>query len=111
MIKVFHSVPFAALAYMKVTTAVELEKLMAADGIKFKHVADVATDELEEAWERTNTIHDYWWLNEGVTKKFEGDGTRSTSVGDVVEHNGQIFLAKSVGFQCLGPAFGPFIKE
>ena len=45
----------------------------------------MTTDEkLEFAFMKTNSIEDGWWNNKEVTKMFDGDGCRSTSVGDMV---------------------------
>ena len=38
----------------------------------------------EVAFVKTNSIHDAWWKNEGVTPMFPEKGCRSTSVGDMV---------------------------
>ena len=42
------------------------------------------TEKLEFVFEKTNNINDAWWTNEEVTKMFDGDGCRSTSVGDML---------------------------
>ena len=39
---------------------------------------------LETAFMKTNSINDGWWVNEGITKMFDGATCRSTSVGDMV---------------------------
>lgn len=62
----------------------------------YELVAEVDTDSLEVAFERTNTIMCAWWENEGVKALKE---TRSTSVGDVVEINGQRWLCDMVGWR------------
>ncbi len=49
----------------------------------FRQVARVATDDLEVAFELTNTINGPWWLNDRVTFLGTG-GCRSTSVGDMM---------------------------
>ena len=41
-------------------------------------------DKLEKAFMLTNSIDDAWWNNKEVTKMFDGDSCRSTSVGDMV---------------------------
>ena len=41
-------------------------------------------DKLEKAFMLTNSIDDAWWNNKDVTKMFDGDSCRSTSVGDMV---------------------------
>lgn len=64
-------------------------------------VAEVNTDNLNTAYRDTNTIDQYWWENQGVTRKFEGEGCRSTSVGDVMEKDGEFFVVAMCGFEKL----------
>ena len=47
-------------------------------------VASVTGDDVEKAFELTNTIEHRWWENPGVEALFESAGCRSTSVGDVI---------------------------
>ena len=71
----------------------------------FMLVATVDTDDLEVAWERTNTIDRAWVVNDGVqvfNAKNPHGGHRSTSMGDVCVLNGEAFVAVSVGFQSIG---------
>lgn len=72
-------------------------------GTKYVHVADVATDDLEVAFERTNSIDAAWWENEGVAKTFSGAGCRSTSVGDLAIHNGVTYRCEGVGWKPYAP--------
>ena len=61
----------------------------------YVRVATVATDDIDCAYQFTNTIDKYWWDNAGVTSHFPGKGCRSTSVGDIlVTPNGT--------FRCAG---------
>lgn len=76
------------------------------DNEKYVLVAEVATDDLDEAYRLTNTIDKYWCDNDGVTvlsfmhKDRKGHcGNRSTSVGDVMVHNGKVFAVASFGFE------------
>lgn len=61
----------------------------------YELVAYVETNDREKAFELTNHIDCEWWKNEGVKclKK-----TRSTSVGDVLEMQGQLFRCESAGW-------------
>lgn len=68
-------------------------------GGQYDLVAEVDTNSLDVAYERTNSIQGPWWDNEDVVAKFDGEGCRSTSVGDVVEVNGKFFIVDSFGFQ------------
>lgn len=67
---------------------------------QYKLVAEIVGDDDEEyAYSMTNTCTHPWWENAGVTKKFDGHGCRSTSVGDVVElSTGDRKVVARVGF-------------
>ena len=67
----------------------------------YNHVADVECVSMDMAFQFTNTIHQAWWENEEVTTKFEGDGCRSTSVGDLFIVGEKSFLVAHVGFVCI----------
>ena len=61
------------------------------DGVAPTTVAFVSLDKkmsdlekCEKAFMLTNSIDDAWWNNKDVTPMFDGDGCRSTSVGDQV---------------------------
>ena len=69
----------------------------------FKLVAEVFSDDMNVAYERTNTIHGAWW--ESAVVKFLGSAThgrrgcRSTSIGDVLElEDGTLQIVASDGF-------------
>lgn len=70
-----------------------------AMGISYTIVAEVNTDDLEDAYERTNTINRLWWFNTGVTKMFKGEGCRSTSMGDLMFRNGKTYVVAAFGFE------------
>ena len=59
-----------------------------------------ATDmkKLETAFMKTNSITDAWWTNEGITKMFDGEGCRSTSVGDMVLIGKTKYKCDSIGW-------------
>jgi hypothetical protein len=63
----------------------------------FELIATVETDDLEHAFERTNTIEHYWGENEEVEILVDR-GCRSSSVGDVFELNGEAHQVASCGF-------------
>ena len=70
-----------------------------ADMVK---VAEVATTDLNTAYRLTNTIDNYWWENDRVSPCFEGEGCRSTSVGDVMKlGTDEYFVVASCGFEPL----------
>jgi len=55
-------------------------------------------DKLEKAFMLTNSIDDAWWNNKDVTKMFDGDSCRSTSVGDMVLVGKVKYKCKSSGW-------------
>jgi hypothetical protein len=60
-------------------------------------VAEVQTDDLEDAFRLTNHIEYDWWKNPEVIPCT--DPTRSTSVGDLMEKDGKFFIVASCGFR------------
>ncbi len=69
---------------------------------EYSLVATVDNENVDEVYRLTNTIDHYWWENAGVTKEFEGEGCRSTSVGDIVIlSNGTKYLCEDVGWRIL----------
>lgn len=67
------------------------------NGLNYEKVADVDTTDLDYAYERTNSIDDYWGNNEGVAEN--GSRHRSTSTGDLMLVNGKFFVVASFGFE------------
>lgn len=63
-------------------------------------VANVYTDDLEEAYRLTNTIDTVWWENKGVDT-IRG-GYRSTSMGDYMDRDGVVYQVAAVGFVKVG---------
>ena len=55
-------------------------------------------EKLEFAFMKTNSIDDAWWNNKEITKMFDGDGCRSTSVGDMVLVGTEKFLCEGSGW-------------
>ncbi len=64
--------------------------------VDYELVAEVASDNLEVVYEKTNHIHCAWWENDDVTLVKE---SRSTSVGDVAEQGGKLFLCAMMGWK------------
>lgn len=64
--------------------------------------ATVETDDLDDAYERTNHIDKDWCTNRGVTRPEHGS-RRSTSVGDLLidTHTGERHVVASIGFNKL----------
>jgi hypothetical protein len=89
MIKVYHA---------KVPTFFE-DEAPSFNEDNFKLIAEVDTDDLDEAYELTNTINQEWHLNGGV-KLIGAMGCRSTSIGDVlIANSGRCYRVESVGFK------------
>ena len=89
MIKVYHNDMF--LAYI-------LNPSLKKNTVHL--VAEVDTDDLDEAFRLTNNIMHLWVINNGV-KAVEGVQHRSTSVGDLLEWNDKSYVVESVGFREL----------
>jgi len=71
----------------------------------FKYVADVLVadgqrDAADVAFQLTNHFDRAWWENDGVRKVVARE-VRSTSVGDVVVVEGDVFKCESVGWSRL----------
>ena len=66
----------------------------------YQLVAEVDTDDVDEAYYLTNDLGKDWWLNEGVTAHLVP--CRSTSVGDVlVRPDGKVFTVSRLGYRRL----------
>lgn len=82
-----------------------------ADYIKVATV-DLPDERYAEAFGLTNSVHNGWWENEGVTAHTESEafidhegarGTRSTSVGDVIVlSDGRVLACAMVGWEEIG---------
>lgn len=68
-----------------------------ADGL-YQKVAEVNTDDLEQAFVLSNSIDLPWFENKEVKILGGASGYRSTSVGDVLDHNGVKYIVDSCGF-------------
>ena len=65
---------------------------------------DLQEDEdmmLDVVYEKTNTIHQEWWKNEGVLPVFTEQGCRSTSVRDIIKIGDAFWRVASFGFDKL----------
>lgn len=69
---------------------------------KYNKVATVEAENLDQVFEKTNTIDRFWGDNEGVTLEDEYGRHRSTSTGDViVDEAGVAHLVKMMGFEVI----------
>lgn len=64
----------------------------------YELIAEIDSKSLEVAFEKTNTIEQPWWVNEGILGLIVHKRTRSTSVGDVVVIDGQAHLCENAGW-------------
>lgn len=64
----------------------------------YHQVATVDTDDLDVAFQDTNSIDSHWHTNTSI-KWFLSDQSRSTSVGDVLAHDGKLYLVDAIGFK------------
>lgn len=64
--------------------------------IPHRPVARVETDDLEQAFRLTQHRRNSWFTNPDVTVML-----RSTSVGDILSQNGDLFVVESAGFSDL----------
>lgn len=64
-----------------------------------RNAAAVQTNSLDEAYQLTNNIDQHWTENQGV--KASGLSLRSTSVGDVLEHDDHFYVVEACGFREL----------
>lgn len=87
MIKVLHNKNFLQYPFNKNINKKELEE-----------VAEVQTEDLEEAFGFTQNIEYSWTECTRVTAK-ENKEYRSTSAGDVLIHNEKYFVVEIVGFK------------
>ena len=55
-------------------------------------------EKLDLAFMKTNSIDDAWWNNKEVTKMYDGEGCRSTSVGDHVLVGESKYLCEMSGW-------------
>jgi hypothetical protein len=67
----------------------------------YKHVADVDLDDLEDAFRLTNHIHSVWNENTDAHVEPQPGPQRSTSVGDIIERDGEFFLVAPFGFETI----------
>lgn len=66
---------------------------------EYRKVAEVATSDLDDAYMLTNNITGLWVDNPEVQAEPEvAQGTRSTSVNDVLVQNGKVFRIEGLGF-------------
>lgn len=92
MISVWHNDEFVGYS---------LRGPQALKGTTVRLVAEVASSDLDKAYELTNHINHSWTQNPGVTVINRGEVVRSTSVGDVMIDGDKCCVVESVGFREL----------
>lgn len=95
MILVYHSESMEAMRYGIDINADALLKNL-DEGSGYDLVAEVESDDLDDAYRLTNHITRSWTENEGVTAKKEK--VRSTSVGDLLIARDGIYVVAPCGF-------------
>lgn len=81
----------------------------------YKHVADVDSDDLEYLYKATQNgvLSDSWsqeppeWIKpvaKSVSHHGEEYGLRSTSIGDIVEKDGNMYVVANIGFKKMDKA-------
>ena len=73
---------------------------------KYKTVASPmlggsTTDILNDAYRITNSVDYAWYDNPESSPMFEGEGCRSTNIGDVIIVHGERHYVHNYGFICL----------
>ena len=91
MVKVFHLTTNSRHDYP--LTDLEASKRWLDKG--YEPVAEIDTDDLEIAWFHTNHIDKPWWEDAKVNLIKQ---SRSSMVGDVFEHNGDLYRVCAAGF-------------
>jgi len=72
---------------------------------------DVPDADYEYAFELTNNIDHGWWENKLVTPHFEGEGCRSTMVGDRIEFpSKEVWECKASGWEAINKSDEPDAK-
>jgi len=94
MIKVLHNKNFLNFALCFDEKEL-LEKITNMPMTDLTEVAHVDTDNLDEAFRLTNHIDSDWSTNEKVATIAK---SRSTSVGDILQLNGQFWMVANIGF-------------
>jgi hypothetical protein len=102
MVKVLHYAPADRRSFIRVfdDEMDEAVQAWASTPHDWMHVADVETDDLDHAFERTNTIDRLWALNEDVRVVHVKTKYRSTSIGDVlITADGKRHMVATFGFK------------
>ena len=66
---------------------------------EYTYVANVDTNDRDEAYYLTNHTEYDWTLNYQASVIGTGERQRSTSIGDILENNGTYYVVASVGFK------------
>jgi len=98
MITVYHNPKFSDLSFNK-----DIGNAVKAHLDLLEQVAEVEVDDLNKAYRLTNNIESSWTKNLHVTPVEDESvlthGFRSTSVGDCMEKDGQLFVVAPCGFE------------
>lgn len=97
--KIYHLKEMNIESYLKTRYGGTEAALRAWSEGEYNLVAEVATEDLEEAFVKTNSIDAFWGENEGVQLTNPGEGCRSSSVGDIFQNDEGFFLVEAIGFE------------
>jgi len=96
-VKVYQAKDFRKSSYWIVVSDITEKPKFPED---FELVAEVLTEELNEAYELTNSVRSNWFENKnGMKIKVYKTLCRSTSVGDVMEKEGVLYYVDNFGFE------------
>ena len=96
MVTIYHNTNFIDFRYMFGTPEEMKAGIAALKPEELVKVAEVETDDLDVAYRQTNHIDTAWYENADVVA-YNRDA-RSTSVGDVLELNGERYVVAVAGF-------------
>lgn len=101
MIRVYHAPPDLWREAQCIFNDAEMVEFATLNFNNYVLVAEVNTNSLDEAWELTNTIRNYWW-NNALVRAIVTE-TRSSCKGDILVLNGQFYVTCSIGFEEFKP--------
>ena len=100
-----HHLDYNAISHedrLKITCNADVKTISENLYGNYDFVAEVDTDSMDVAYEKTNNIEESWVNNDGVyvNEAFKG-GARSTSVGDLLICGRDMFIVDHFGFTPL----------
>ena len=96
----FNVCGFATSHDFFIDVEVDVVRVYHCTGKCIQFVAEVSTTDLDEAYALTNHIDSDWTLNDRV--RALAGAHRSTSVGDMLEYDGDYYAVEAHGFKRIG---------